>query len=155
VRYARRQSTFLLTLDLKGAFPSVPLVFALERFRNLGLRGVGLRFLRSLLGNNAVCIGGLPDGTYSERVHRPRGIGEGYVFSPMVFAVLSTLLLEDLLRLDIGLRYSRGQSLKTLFYVDDVALLGSTLPELGVGLDCVLQKCYRYRLTINRKNAVL
>ncbi|MEO1477936.1 MAG: endonuclease/exonuclease/phosphatase family protein [Bacteroidota bacterium] len=58
VRYARRQLTFVVSTDLAKAFPSVPVEFAFLRFHEIGLRGVGLRFLHALLGDNAVCIGG-------------------------------------------------------------------------------------------------
>ena len=56
--------------------------------------GAMLATLVALVGDNAAKLGGLPGGGYSRVLKRQRGIPEGFVLCPLLFALVFSELAD-------------------------------------------------------------
>jgi exonuclease III len=147
LRAAQFKCTWVLTVDLKGAFPSASRLFLWHRLRQLGLGGAILRVLMKLFTNDA-CVGGLQGGRFSRRVLREMGVPEGFVLSPFLFALAISGLVPALVATGVGVKIAQ-EFAAALFYVDDVALLADSFEELQILLRVTVEWCYQNRFTIH------
>mmetsp|Transcript_24008 Transcript_24008/g.77239 ORF Transcript_24008/g.77239 Transcript_24008/m.77239 type:complete len:1199 (+) Transcript_24008:528-4124(+) len=151
LRTSQGHQTHVLAVDIASAYPSVDRLFLWTQLHRLGLRGAGLRFLVNLLDANAVRLGGLPDGCFSERVERGTGIPEGFVLSPVLFVLFFAPLSAFLAARGRGIRLGEGgaHQITAPLLTDDVALTAPTAAALQVLFEAFLQFCYKRRLRVN------
>lgn len=89
-----------------------------------------LATLVDLVGKNAVRIGGLAGGHFTEALSRDRGVPEGFVISPLLFALAFSPLVDALRAAGVGLHLPAGLLLVALLYADDVTLLAASPEDL-------------------------
>ena len=126
-----RSPTWMMCVDITGAFPGTCRAWLWHRLRSCGMSGALLATLVDLIGTNSVRLGGLPGGGFSSVVDRMRGLPEGFVLSPLLFALAFSPLVDALREADIGLRLPLGLLLCTILFVDDVTLLAASPEDLG------------------------
>ena len=146
-RTARRNDTWLATVDLKGAFPSTSRPFLWCRLRELGLRGSILRVLVNLF-TNVVCLGGLPGGGFSCRVERATGVPEGFVLSPFLFAIAISGLVKALEATGVGVHVA-GIFAASFFFVGDIALVACSYEQLQTLIWTTVEWCRDNRFVVH------
>jgi hypothetical protein len=94
LRAARGVPTYVMTVDVVKAYPSTSRLLLWRRLRQLGLRGALLRLLTALFENTARA--GLAGGRFSGPIERQKGVPEGFVLSPLLFALAFSPVIDTL-----------------------------------------------------------
>ena len=141
-----KKPLYIAFLDLRKAFDRVWREGLWQCLDELGLGGKFLSLVKSLYNNHKRTIN--TSGGYTEWIHCNRGVKQGCVLSPMLFALyiakLGDILLEDPQGVEVG-----GTNIPGLFFADDMALMAESRENLIALIRKVRKFTREKRLEIN------
>ena len=144
LRKARGVPTWIMTVDIVKAYPSTCRLLLWDRLRRLGLQGALLRLLVSLFENSVRA--GTSRGRYTDPIARATGVPEGFVLSPLLFALAFSPVVEALEATGRGVHVG-AQWLGALLFMDDVALVADSREDLRVLATALWRWCWRFRFS--------
>lgn len=139
---------FSCFIDLSKAFDTVPRDILLNKLYNLGIKGNFFNVLRAIYSNDKACV--KMGGKYTESFKINQGVRQGCVLSPLLFNIFMSDLAKSLTSLEDKFEL-KGKSINSLFWADDIVLLGKTGEQLHKMLEVVSLFCKENKLTINYK----
>jgi hypothetical protein len=152
-RAAENLSTYAAFIDISKAFPSVWRDGLWLRLWKYGIRGKLWRIVKSIYEKTESCV--LVNGSESSWFPISRGVREGSVLSPTLFACFINELVHELKDKGFGIDIV-SRVLFILLYADDIVLLAKSAEELQQMLNIVSEFCSKWRFKLNaRKSAVV
>ena len=135
-------------IDLSKAFDTVPRDILLNKLQNFGIKGKLFNIIRGIYSNDFACV--KIGNTRSESFAINQGVRQGCVLSPLLFNIFLADLAKELSSLNDKLRMG-NEGINSIFWADDIVLLGQTEENLKEMLNIVNTYCCAYKLTINCK----
>jgi hypothetical protein len=90
------------------------------------------------------------DGRYTEFITINSGVKQGGILSPLFYNVYVDDLMKDLLNENLGCSIA-GVYFGTIFYADDIVLLGASARKMRQMLKICCEYCAKYGICINPK----
>lgn len=148
-----KQSTFGCFIDLKKAFDTVNRTCLWFKVKSMGINGKFYDAIYSLYDNISCCL--QINGVLTDKFKISKGVKQGCIISPTLFAVFINDLATDLRALNTGIDID-GVIINMFMYADDRVLLSETETGMQKMFDVVASWCEKWRLLINiEKTCVL
>ena len=145
-RTSRRQSTFCTFIDARKAYDTVWREGNYVRLHDMGVKGKLWRQLQAMSRDPKSKIR-LPFGE-TDYFRVSRGVAQGAVESPFLYACFINGLAEELKAKGLGVRVA-GVHTPLLMYADDVVFLAGSIRELKAMNDVVTDYARRNRYGLN------
>lgn len=134
-------------LDLRKAFDSVNWDCLWDQVEEAGFGGKLLRLLKGLYANSRERV------SFGEAttcwLSRTRGVHQGCVLSPLLFAIFVRGVLKDLSERGVGIDFGDGDFCPGMFFADDLVLFGRIHEEVSVMLGLVYEAFANLKLELN------
>ena len=147
-----KQDAYLLTIDFKDAFGSIPHKAIWKAMAELGFSDNIISCLKESYRDTKVRF------TSGESIYTRRGIKQGCPLSPLLFNLVLEKLLRALRRHDTGINYTRKDNtyrVNVQAYADDVILIANTKEDLDTLCHTLTQFSADLQLTIATKKCSL
>jgi len=152
-RKSRGQATLATFIDAKKAYDTVWREGNYVRLWDLGVRGKLWRQVQAMSSDPKSKVR-LPFGE-TEYFRVSRGVAQGAVESPFLYACFINALADELKQKGLGIVVA-GRRVPLLMYADDVVFLAGNVSELLLMNDCVTAYARRNRYQLNgKKSAVM
>ena len=152
-RAAAGLPTFLASLDVQKAFPSVPRYFIWNILYDAGLRGHLLLALIDM-SESALLWLLVPGMTAADAHALLQGVREGSVTSPILYLIFVNATIRILEAANVGIDIHGIYTGSSLF-ADDLSLLLAEIPELNRALAILTEHGYRTRTMYNAKKTTI
>ena len=86
----------------------------------------------------------------SESFPIEKGVRQGCILSSILFNIYSEMLIKDALQDEDGIKIN-GESITTIRYADDTAILAEKEEDLQRMMDKIYQHCKNYGMNLNLK----
>ena len=140
--------TSIAFVDMKKAFDMVDREKLWALLQKKGLGGSFLRVIKSMYDDNKVFVD--INGERTRPINPERGIKQGCVLSPVLFALYLNDLGEELQKSKLGIKL-RNNVISCLFFADDICLIGKDRESLFTLLNKTQDYSDKYGLEINPK----
>ena len=135
----------LCFIDFEKAFDRVKHKDLIKMLQNIGVDGKDLRLIRNLYWNQ---VGALRIGDKLTPWRKTkRGVRQGYVMSPDLFALYSETILRSIREAE-GIKIG-GVNVNNIRYADDTVLIADTEEKLQTLLTAVHDNSNEYGIRIN------
>ena len=145
-RKEKRKSTFVCYIDIRKAFDNVNRICLWYKLLKTGIAGKFLKAVQSLYQEMQCAV--RINGTLSDWFSVERGVRQGCLLSPTLFAIyvddLATEIKQTGYGVDIG-----DRKVNILMFADDIALMADSEAQLQEMLNVVESWSKRWRLLIN------
>jgi hypothetical protein len=145
-RKDRGQATYATFIDIRKAYDTVWREALYTTLHSKGVKGKIWRQLQVMHGQLSRKVK-LPSGT-SDSFPVGRGVAQGAVESPLLYAIFINGLIDELKSLGFGVQH-HGTSTPILLYADDIVLLASNHYQLARMHKAVSSFAERMRFEIN------
>lgn len=153
-----RKRGYLAFVDIQKAFPSVPRDKLLRKLHEIGIPPRFLSAIASIFHNNSGCL--RLDGFVTERFPINRGVREGSVLSPILFALYYADVLDvvggdgarapDGTQMDSTVLFNHVPvANQCILYADDLVILSTSEEDMSVRLDILSEKLFLLGLSAN------
>ena len=96
--------------------------------------------------NSQACV--KLSGYYSENISINSGVKQGGILSPLFYNIYVDELMTTLIKADLGCNIG-GINYGTVFYADDIVLLGASVMKVQQMLNICYTYCYKYGIYLN------
>ena len=145
-RKSRGQCTLATFIDARKAYDTVWREGNYVRLWDMGVRGKLWRQLQAMSADPKSKVR-LPFGE-TEYFHISRGVAQGAVESPFLYACFINALADELKQKGLGIVIA-GRRIPLLMYADDIVFLASSVNELREMNKCVTEFARRNRYQLN------
>lgn len=151
-RKRRGKDTYLMFVDFKKAFDSVPRAKLMEKLLSVGVDGKVLRVIRSLYQDHSARM--RVDGQTSRPFAIGVGVKQGCVMSTELFKVFVNDLIERLKAADVGVAVeteTEGDALSVscLMFADDLVMMAESQEDLQSLTNVLSDWCGENELEVN------
>lgn len=151
-RKRRGKDTYLMFVDFKKAFDSVPRAKLMEKLLSMGVDGKVLRVIRSLYQGHSARV--RVDGQTSRPLAIGVGVKQGCVMSTELFKVFVNDLIERLKAANAGVAVeteSEGDALSVscLMFADDLVMMAESQEDLQSLTNVLSDWCGENELEVN------
>ena len=120
----------------------------MKKLQNFGIKGKIFNIIRGIYSNDSACvkIGNMRTESFTIN----QGVRQGCVLSPLLFNIFLADLAKELSSISHKLKVG-NEAINSIFWADDIVLLGETEENLKEMLNLVNTYCCANKLTINCK----
>lgn len=145
-RKLKKLSTFVAFIDFKKAYDWVNRNLLFTKLESLGISSKMLNALYSIYNKVQACV--KLNGNLTEWFEVTSGLKQGCVLSPLLFNIFINSLVDDVKRLNIGVKLDED-IVSILVYADDVVFLADNENDLQLLLDTLNVWCFSNDLVVN------
>jgi hypothetical protein len=147
----RNSDVYIVTLDASAAFDKINIFGLLSKLIDRDVPCEIMRVLLSWYSSSSVCV--RLGGYYTEYVNIYSGIKQGGLLSPVLYNVYVDDLMKNLINEGLGCMIG-GLYYGTIFYADDIILLGGSVIKMQKMIDicCKYGLVYGIRFNPNKTN---
>lgn len=139
---------FVLYIDFKRAFPSLPHKLIKNKLCNMGTGSKFIKILMSLYSRANMSVKSIEG--KSERVEVTEGVLQGETLSPAIFNLYTADLEEYLISKGIrGVAINHRKEFLIEGYADDMAIVADNIVEMIKIIKVLREYCYESKLIIN------
>ena len=148
VNYFLKKSSdvFIVTLDASSAFDKVNIYGLMTKLIKRNVPFDVIRTLLSWYTNSKSCV--KLSGYYWEYIGINSGVKQGGILSPLFYNIYFDELMTTLIKADLGCNIG-GIYYGTVFYADDMVLLGASVMKVQQMLNICYTYCYKYGIYLN------
>ena len=137
---------FFVTLDASSAFDKVNIYGLMTKLIKRNVPFDVIRTLLSWYTNSKACV--KLSGYYLEYISINSGVKQGRILSPLFYNTYVDELITTLIKADLGCNIG-GIYYNTVFYADDIVLLGASVMKVQQMLNICYTYCYKYGIYLN------
>jgi hypothetical protein len=145
-RKLRKASTFCAFIDFKKAYGWVNRNLLFCKLESLGLSSKIIKALHSLYYNAESCV--KINGNYADWFDVKSGLKQGYILSPLLLKLFINNLVDEMKKLNVGVKLD-NEEICVLLYADDVVSLCENESDLQKILDVLSTWCNTNDLVVN------
>ena len=151
VNYFLKKSSdvFIVTLDASSAFDRVNIYDLMTKLIKRNVLFDVIRILLSWYAENKACVN--LSGYYSKYISINSGVKQGGTLSPLLYYIYVDELMTILINADLGCNIG-GIYYSTIFYADDIVLLGASIMKVQQMLNICYTYYYKYGIYLKSAN---